>query len=426
MTLVGWLMVASFLVLSILGVPVALALAAPSVIYILLNDFPLLFVGERMMRQIYAFGLVAVPLFIFVGSIMNHSGISERLFEFAEDLVGHVEGGLAHVNIVASLLFSGISGSAVADVGGIGRVLITSMEERGYDKEQAAALTSASATIGPIFPPSIPLILYGIYAEVSILSMLLAGAIPALLITIMLMLMVAIQARRGKYPETQKRLNFRKLVGSFFRALPALFTPIFLILGMLLGYFSPSEVAAVAVVYMLLLSLLPYGKLDFAGLWDAAVETARTSSNVIFILATAGLFSWIITVEGVTREMGDFLLSISGDPIVLLLVVNLLLLILGLFLDPLASLVLTVPLVVPPLTQIGLDPVHIGIMMILNLMIGLLTPPLGLSLFVASDVAEVPVSGIIRKIVPYWIALIVALLVITFFPGLSLWLPNFL
>jgi tripartite ATP-independent transporter DctM subunit len=424
LTLVGWLMVASFLVLSVLGVPVALALATPAVIYILMNDFALLFIGERMMRQIYSFGLVAVPLFIFVGSIMNHSGISQRLFAFAEDLVGHVKGGLAHVNIVASLLFSGISGSAVADVGGIGRVLISSMAERGYEKEQAAALTSASATIGPIFPPSIPLIIYGLLAEVSVLSMLLAGAVPALLITVMLMLMVAIQARRGTFPENQSRIDLRRLARSFASALPALFTPIFLILGMLLGYFSPSEVAAVAVVYMLILSLLPYGNLDLSSLWESSVETARTSSNVLFILATAGVFSWIITVEGVTREMGDFLLSFSSDPIILLLVVNLMLLVLGLFLDPLASLVLTVPLVVPPLTNIGLDPVHIGVIMIFNLMIGLLTPPLGLSIFVASDVAEVPVSGIISKIVPYWTALLVALLVITFFPTISLWLPN--
>lgn len=424
MSAIGWLLIASFLVLSILGVPIALALAAPSFVYIWLNDFPLLFIGERITRQMYSFGLVAVPLFIFVGSIMNHSGISNRLFEFAEDLIGHIKGGLAHVNIVASLLFSGISGSAVADVGGIGRVLITNMQDRGYDPEDSAALTSASATIGPIFPPSIPLILYGLYAEVSILQMLLAGAIPAILISLMLMIMVAVQARLGRYPESEQRLEFRELLRSFVWAVPALLTPFFLVLGMLLGLFSPSEVAAVAVVYMLVLGLLPYGNLDLRSLWEAAIETTRTTSNVLFILATAGVFSWIITVEGVTREMGSFLLSISGDPIVLLLVVNVMLLVLGLFLDPLASLVLTVPLVVPPLTQVGLNPVHIGVIMILNLMIGLLTPPLGLSIFVASDVAEVPVSGIISKIVPYWIALLLALLIVTFFPSLSMWLPK--
>ncbi|MEF8813856.1 MAG: TRAP transporter large permease subunit, partial [Halovenus sp.] len=270
------------------------------------------------------------------------------------------------------------------------------------------------------------LIIYGLLAEVSVLSMLLAGAVPALLLTLMLMIMVAIQARGDRFPRTSLKINVRDLVKSFAGAVPALFTPLFLILGMVLGYFSPSEVAAVAVVYMLFLSLLPYGNLDLGSLWEAAVETARTTSNVLFILATAGVFSWIITVEGVTREMGDLLLTFSADPIILLLVVNLMLLVLGLFLDPLASLVLTVPLVVPPLTQAGLDPVHIGVVMILNLMIGLLTPPLGLSIFVASDVAGVPVSGIIPKLVPYWIALLVALLVVSFFPTFSLWLPGFL
>lgn len=426
MALLGWALIALFLLLTVLGMPVALALATPSVIYVVMEGLPLLFVGERMMRQIYSFGLVAVPLFVFVGSIMNHSGTSDRLFEFAEDLIGHVDGGLAHVNVIASLLFSGISGSAVADVGGIGRVLIDSMGESGYDRSYAAALTSASATIGPIFPPSIPLILYGLYAEVPVLSMLLAGAVPALLITAMLMLMVAIEARRGKFPETNARMDVRSLGRSFVSAVPALLTPVFLILGMLFGLFTPSEIAAVAVVYMLFLSLVTYGDLSLRDLFTASVETARTTSNVVFILATAGVFSWIITVEGVTRDMSTFLLSVSSNPIVLLLLVNVLLLVLGLFLDPLASLVLTVPLVVPPLTQVGLDPVHIGVIMIFNLMIGLLTPPLGLSLFVASDVSGTPVEDIISRIVPYWAALLAALLVVTFVPSLSLWLPNLL
>jgi tripartite ATP-independent transporter DctM subunit len=416
----GLLVVLAFVVLALLRVPVFIALALPSTVYVLASGRPLLFTANRMVRILDSFTLLAIPLFIYVGSLMNHGEVTDKIFTFADAVVGHFAGGLAQVNIVTSLIFSGISGSALADIGGVGRVLIRTMSSAGYDDDFSAALTSASATIGPIFPPSIPLIIYGIIAEVSVLQLLIAGAGPAIVTVALLMAWTAYIARSRNLPKNDKRASPSRMARGLLVALPALLTPVVLIVGMLGGYFTPTEAAAVTVVYILLINTALYAITDVEYLWTAAVETARTTGSIVLIVSAAAVFSWVLSVESIDTLFADFVFSISQNPLVVLLLVNALLLFIGLFLDPIAALVMMTPIVFPVLFEVGVDPVQIGVIVVFNLMLGLLTPPLGLSVYLAADIADVSVGSVFREVRVYYIVLLVALLVVTFVPEVSL------
>jgi tripartite ATP-independent transporter DctM subunit len=416
----GVLVIAVFVILALLRIPVFISLALPSTLYVLASGRPVLFVANRMVRTVDSFTLLAIPLFIYVGSLMNNGGVTDKIFRFADDIVGHFTGGLAQVNIVTSLIFSGISGSALADIGGVGRVLIRTMSNNEYKDEFSAALTSASATVGPIFPPSIPLILYGILAEVSVLQLLIAGAGPAIVTTLLLMGWTAYIARARNFPRNDHRASVPQMGRSFVIAAPALLTPIVLIAGMLGGIFTPTEAAAVTVIYILVINTLLYRVTRVRYLWDAAVETARTTGSVVLILAAAAVFSFVLSVEGIDVLFAELVFSISENPLVVLLLVNALLLFIGLFLDPIAALVMMTPIVFPVLFEIGVDPVQIGVIMVFNLMLGLLTPPLGLSVYLSADIADVPISSVFRETKSYYIILLVALLIITFVPAVSL------
>lgn len=416
----GVLVIAVFVILALLRVPVFISLALPSTLYVLASGRPVLFVANRMVRTVDSFTLLAIPLFIYVGSLMNNGGVTDKIFRFADDIVGHFTGGLAQVNIVTSLIFSGISGSALADIGGVGRVLIRTMSDNEYKNEFSAALTSASATVGPIFPPSIPLILYGILAEVSVLQLLIAGAGPAIVTTLLLMGWTAYIARARNFPQNDHRASVPQMGRSFVIAAPALLTPVVLIAGMLGGIFTPTEAAAVTVIYILVINTLLYRVTGVRYLWDAAVETARTTGSVVLILAAAAVFSFVLSVEGIDVLFAELVFSISENALVVLLLVNALLLFIGLFLDPIAALVMMTPIVFPVLFEIGVDPVQIGVIMVFNLMLGLLTPPLGLSVYLSADIADVPISSVFREIKSYYIILLVALLIVTFVPAVSL------
>jgi len=332
---------------------------------------------------------------------------------------------MAQVNIVTSLIFSGISGSALADIGGVGRVLIESMEDADYDSSFSAALTSASATVGPIFPPSIPLILYGIIAEVSVLSLLLAGALPAVLTVAFLMVGTMVIAKRRGFPKNDKRASLTEIARSFALAFPALFTPVVLIWGMLTGLFSPTEAAGVTVAYILVINTFVYRITNFKYIWKAALETAETTGTIVIILAAANVFSFVLSVENIDTVFAETLFAVSTDPIVVLILVNLVLLVIGLFLDPIAALVMMTPIVVPTLVEVGVDPVHIGVIMVFNLMLGLLTPPLGLSVYLSADIADQPVANVFKETRPFYVILLLALLTITYFPPLSLKILEF-
>ena len=425
MGMLGVVVIALFLFLALMRVPVWVALLVPAALYTLLMGRPLLFPATNMVRALDSFTLLAIPLFIFVGSLMNHGEVTEKIFDFADSIVGHYTGGMAQVNIITSLIFSGISGSALADIGGVGRVLIESMEDAGYEGDFSAALTSASATVGPIFPPSIPLILYGIIAEVSVLSLLLAGALPATLTVLFLMIGTMLVAKTRGFPKNDKRASITEIARSFALAFPALFTPVVLIWGMLTGLFSPTEAAGVTVAYILVINTFVYRITNFRYIWKAALETAETTGTIVIILAAANVFSFVLSVENIDTVFAETLFAVSTDPIVVLILVNLVLLVIGLFLDPIAALVMMTPIVVPTLVEVGVDPVHIGVIMVFNLMLGLLTPPLGLSVYLSADIADQPVANVFRETRPFYGILLIALLTITYYPPLSLKILEF-
>ena len=420
----GLVLVGVFLLLVFFRVPLFLALYVPPLFYLLYFDISVFVAVQRSIRILNNFTLLAVPLFIFLGTLMSHSGIADRILQFASDVLGDTRGGLAQVNILASLVFSGMSGSALADVGSIGKIIIPTMKEHGYSSHYSAALTSASATTGPIFPPSVPIIIFGIIAGVSVLDLFIAGIVPALLIVVLLMIVTFLLGYRHDFPVGDS-VELSIKLRSFVSALPFLSVPVVLVGGMLLGFYGPTEVAVATVVYLIFILLFLPDRLRIPNyLWSASVETVRINAIIMVIVPGAALFSWVLSLERTAGAFAAILFSITTEVILLLLLINIFLLILGLFLDAVSALLVSIPLVFPVAVDLGLDPVHTGIIMVFNLMIGLLTPPVGLSLYLSSEIAEAPVDKVIKSTVPYYIALLVCLLLITYIPSLSLWLPG--
>jgi tripartite ATP-independent transporter DctM subunit len=420
----GFLVVAAFLVLFCLGFPVVLAIGIPCIVYILANDLPIDLIAQRTLYALDSFPLVAVPVFLFVGSLMNSAGISRYIYKFADTAAGRLPGGLAQVNIFGSLIFAGMSGSALADIGGLGRIEIDAMRSKGFSPGFAAAVTSSSAIVGPIFPPSIPLIIYGTVTGVSVIQLLLGGILPGLLCVVALMLMTGWLAIRRDYPRAERWPNARELWRDFKPAFPAIVAPVILIAGMLAGFFTPTEIASVTVAYAILISALFYRELTWQGVLDAAYETIRASAGILLIVAVAALFGWILSVEQVPQALTGVMLSISNNPYVLLLIVNLLLLIVGMFLDSTTAILVIAPIIAKPLVMAGVDPVHLGMVVVFNLMIGLLTPPMGLALFLVADIAKVTMKDVLKEMAPYYVPLIATLLIITYVPGVTTWIPR--
>ena len=420
----GLLIIAAFFLLMVLGYPVVLAIAIPAILYIIFNDLPIDMIAQRLHYALDSYPLIAVPIFIFAGNLMNTTGITRRIYKFADILVGRVHGGLAQVNILAGLIFAGMSGAALAAVGGLGPITIKTMKEKGFSSSFSAAVTISSATVGPIFPPSIPLIIYGSVASVSIVKLLLAGIVPAIIIVVMLMITTALISLFRKYPRAERWSKASEIFKSFLPAIPALLAPALLVFGMLSGFFTPTEAAGAMVVYIIFLSGVVYRELNIKHILQSAAETIRLSSGILIIVSTASLFGWILAVEQIPQMFADFLLSFSKNPYILLSIVNIMLLIIGMVLDSTTATLLVVPIIAPPLVAAGVDPVHLGIVTIFNLMVGLITPPLGLSLFLVSDIAKVPMNKILKEVVWYLIPLIIALMIVTYIPKLSLWIPN--
>jgi tripartite ATP-independent transporter DctM subunit len=420
----GVFVILAFLVLFVLGFPVVIAIGAPCIVYILVKDLPIDLVAQRTLYALDSFPLVAVPVFLFVGSLMNSAGISRYIYKFADTAVGRLPGGLAQVNIFGSLIFAGMSGSALADIGGIGRIEIDAMRQKGFSPAFAAAVTSSSAIVGPIFPPSIPLIIYGTVTGVSVLQLLLGGILPGLLCVLMLMLMTGWLAVRRGYPRASRWPTRQEMWRDFKPAFPAVLAPLILIAGMLLGWFTPTEIAAVTVLYAVVISALFYRELTWRGLLDASFETLRASTGILLIVAVAALFGWILSVEAVPQKLTQLMLSISRDPYMLLLMVNGLLLLVGMFLDSTTAILVIAPIIAKPLIAAGVDPVHLGMVVVFNLMIGLLTPPMGLALFLVSDIAKVAMKDVLRQMMPYYVPLAITLLLITYVPAITTWLPS--
>lgn len=420
----GSLVIILFLFLLATGLPIAVSMGIPSALYLMMANIPPSQLIQRMVTSLNSFPMLAVPLFILAAGLMNSSGITERLFEFAKLLVGRMKGGLAQVNIVASLIFSGISGAALADVGGLGNIEIEAMDKQNYPRTHSAAITAASAVIGPIFPPSIPLIIYGAAAETSSMRLLIAGILPALVIAMALMVQVGFFARKFNYPRgVDRKFSFSEIQAITKRGLPSMLMPVIMMGGMLSGWFSPTEVAAIAVAYAIVLSLA-YKELTLSSFFKTCIETLKSTAGVLFIVASAAIFAWVLTVEQMPQQVSSLMLGISDNPVILLMLSNVILLVAGMFLESTAAIMILTPILLPPLVAAGVDPVHFGLVMVFNLMIGMITPPVGMSVYMLSPIVGLPVGKVFKAVLPYLASLLVALIVLTYVPQISLWLPN--
>lgn len=412
-----------FLLLGALQVPVAAAMCLSALAYVLVfSDLPVGIVAQRMPQQLESFPFLAVPLFVFAGNLFNRAGITARIFEFANDLVGHVRGGLAHVNIVASVIFSGMSGVAQADAAGLGTIEIRAMKKAGYNSALSAAVTASSAIIGPIIPPSVIMVIYAVLAGVSVADLFLAGIVPGVLLA--LALMATVYWLSGKYKMTVAPAPpARQLMRSLRRALPGLLAPGFLVAGLLGGVATPTELGALIVVYGLVLSAVQR-ELKLRHLLDAAMETVLVCGVLMFIVAAAVPFTSIIAFEQVPAKLAQGMLALSENPWVILLMLNAGLLVIGCFLETTAILLVAVPTLLPLAVELGLSPVHFGIILIFNLLIGTVTPPFGVILFIMMDIAKVGLWRLARTMLPFYPALLAMLFALTFFDELSMALPQ--
>lgn len=415
---------AAFIVFLIIGVPISISIGASAVLGCLSLGYPLVVIGQKMVSGIDSFLLIAVPLFILAGNLMNAGKITEKIFDTAKELVGWIPGGLGHANVVASVIFAGMSGSAVADAGGLGAIEMEAMKKNGYDEEFAGAVTAASSVIGPIFPPSIPLIIYGSVASVSVDKLFMGGVVPGLLMAGLLMIMVFIFAVIRKYERHPFRL--RALIRQFLGSILALITPLIILSGFTLGWFTPTEASSVAVIYSLVIALLVYRTLDWKSFVKCLKDSAISSANTLFIIGTSTLFTYVMAMEGISKQISGFVLGISSDVHVILLVINILLLLLGMVMEPGAILTLMLPVLLPIANQLDLNLVHFGVMVVLNLMIGQVTPPFGVCLFVISDVNKLKLESLYKSILPFLIPLLLTLFAVTYFPSLVTFLPELL
>jgi TRAP-type C4-dicarboxylate transport system permease large subunit len=449
------------------GVPVAIAMAGASLVYVALSgDLPPFVVIHRMVSGIDSFPLLAVPFFILAGNLMNNAGITTRIYNFALALVGWLKGGLGHVNVLGSVIFAGMSGTAIADAAGLGTIEIKAMQEHGYETEFAVGVTAASATLGPIIPPSLPFVIYGMMANVAVGALFLAGILPGALLALLMMLTVAYYAHKNQWGGDVKFSSTRLfkaltelavvvgwpallwlavtklgapaqlsvLVGLGtlfvldrvfrFEALLPIMTPVLLIGGMTTGLFTPTEGAIAACVWAMILGFAWYRTLSWRMFVKVCLDTVETTSTVLFIVAAASIFGWMLTATGVTADIARWVLEFTKEPWVFLLLANALMLFVGCFLEPTAAITILVPILLPIVAQLGIDPVHFGLVMVLNLMIGLLHPPMGLVLFVLARVAGLSFERTTMAILPWLVPLLLSLAVITYVPKLVLWLPK--
>jgi len=458
----------AFLGIMLSGLPVALAMAGASLIYVHVTGIvPDYVIIHRMVGGLDSFPLLAVPFFILAGNLMNSAGITNRIYNFALALVGWMRGGLGHVNVVGSVIFAGMSGTAIADAAGLGTIEIKAMTDHGYSKEFSVGVTAASATLGPIIPPSLPFVIYALFANVSVGQLFLAGIIPGGVMAILMMLTVAFYAHKNNWgadvPFEWKRVGkalfeaaivmgwptaiwiatelgteprMTVLVGLVvllaadwkfkFAAVLPIMTPVLLIGGMTTGVFTATEGAIAACVWALFLGLAWYKTLSWKMLVKASMDTIETTSAVLLIVAAASIFGWMLTVTRTTEMIAAWVLSVTSTPAGFLFLANLLMLFVGCFLEPTAAITILVPILLPIVHKLGIDPVHFGLVMVLNLMIGLLHPPMGLVLFVLARVAKLSVERTTMAILPWLVPLLISLVIVTYIPQISLWLPNYM
>ena len=455
-----------FLLMMAGGIPVAIAMAGASLVYILASGtLPPFAVVHRMIGGIDSFPLLAVPFFILAGNLMNNAGITNRIYNFALALVGWLKGGLGHVNVLGSVIFAGMSGTAIADAAGLGTIEIKAMKDHGYATEFAVGVTAASATLGPIIPPSLPFVIYAMMANVSVGALFLAGILPGVLMALLMMATVAYFAHKngwggdirfsgsrfgkalietavvagwplavwglvdaGAQPQLTVAVALVLLFAADrifrFQAVLPIMTPVLLIGGMTTGIFTPTEGAIAACVWAMVLGLAWYRTLSWKMFVKVCLDTVETTATVMFIVAAASIFGWMLTATGVTAQIAEWVLAVTKQPWLFLLMANLLMLFVGCFLEPTAAITILVPILLPIARQLGVDPVHFGLVMVLNLMIGLLHPPMGMVLFVLARVAKLSVERTTMAILPWLVPLLLSLILLTYIPAIGLWLPR--
>ncbi len=419
----SWLFIVVFLFLLVFRVPIAFALGLSSVVYFMMNGMPLTTIPQIMITPFDSFPILAVPLFMLAGELMNTGGVSHRLYNFAKVLVGHIPGSLGHVNVIGSMIFAGMSGSAVADAAGLGAVEIHEMVAEGFDPDFSAAVTAASSTVGPIIPPSIPFVIYGSMAGVSVGALFAGGAIPGTIMGLSMLPVVYVIARKRSY-KIYKRATLGELGRAIQSAFLPLLTPIILMGGILSGIVTPTEAAVLAVVYALILGCFVYREYNIGQLFRIFSQVGRSTGAVIFILTTASVFGWILAYEGVPGIVAKTLFEITRNKYLLLLILNILFLILGCFMDTITILLVMVPMVLPTVKEARIDLVHFGVFLTLNLMIGLLTPPVGMCSYIVADLAKISFERVIKATIPFMVILIVVLMIITYIPSTVTWLPS--
>lgn len=416
----------TFLVLVLIGMPVGFVLGVTGLFSMLKMGLGsvLQLVPQRYFAGVDMFTLMAMPFFILAGEIMNKTGITARLVKFSNVLVGHLQGGLAHANILASVFFAGITGAAVSDTAAIGSMLIPAMVEEGYDKDFSAAVTASSSIIGPTIPPSNIMVIYGAFMQVSIAGLFLAGVLPGLLIAAVLMVMTARISKKRGYPVGERRATLKEILVAFKESFVALLMPVIILGGILSGVFTPTEAAAVAVAYSMFIGFFIFRSLSVKDLWPIFLKMARTTGVVFLVIAAASILGWVLTMEQIPEKVATLMLSISTNKWIVMGMILILLLFVGMFMDIAAALIILGPILHPLAVDIGFHPLHFGIIMVLALNIALMTPPVGACLFVACGISRLTIEQLSREIFPFIVMVVIALLVVTFVPGISLFLPR--
>ncbi|TNE33467.1 MAG: TRAP transporter large permease [Alphaproteobacteria bacterium] len=418
------LLLGLFLVLIIIRIPIAFAMLIIAALYLMIANVPLLLLAQKVVGGVDSFSLLAVPLFLLAGFLMNTMGITERIFAFAGTLVRHIPGGLGHVNVLASVIFAGMSGSIIADAGGLGAVEIKAMREAGYRDRFSAAITAASALIGPIIPPSIIMVIYSFVTEVSIGRMFLAGLIPGLMMAASMMILIYIMAEMGQEEcPVLPRASLRELGSAFHGAILPILAPVILVAGIMSGIFTPTEAGVVAVLYVLAIGVFLL-RFRLSHIIHATKEAARATAATLFIIAAASVFTWIVSTANIPEIFSQFVSGWVSTKLGVFMVIIVSVLVLGMVMEGLPILIIFGPIFLNLATHVGIDPVHLGIVFIMTIMIGGITPPVGITLYVVMAIAKVPLPDFMRSIWPFYFAILTVILLIVLFPWLCLWLPD--
>lgn len=420
-----WMLFALFILLAFTGIPVAFALGVPAVVYVLINDISFILVAQKTFTGMDSFLLTAIPLFILAGNLMNAANLTEELVAFCKIVVGRIRGGLAHANVLISMIFAGMTGAGVSDTAAVGSIMIPGMVKDGYKKGFTCAVTAISSTVGPVIPPSIPFLVYASMTGQSVGALFLVGIIPGLLLGLSQMAVIAVNAKKYNLPRIEDKVSLPEVMNATRNAFLALLMPVIILGGILGGLATPTESAGIAAFYAFIVGVFIRRSVSFKMFWTVLVQTAVTTAGVMILLGTASLFSYILTIEMFPEKVADLIMSLTSNKYMILLLVNIILLIVGMFLDVVPALLVLTPVFLPLMESIGIHPLHFGAFCVLNLVIGLATPPVGMCLFVAANIGKISIERVSVALVPFLVAVISVLLFLTYVPQAVMWLPAF-